>query len=90
MNPLNRILNAIADRQGDDEADRARGLLVTYPNGVRTVRLPELPAIAAAHRARLLAAGELDDPVAFLLAVIESAPAPAARSVGRAVLPAAA
>ncbi|GAA1767478.1 hypothetical protein [Luedemannella helvata] len=84
MNPITRLLNAIADRQGDDAADRARGLHVTYVNGVRTVHLPELPTVATAYRSRLLAAGELDDPAAWALAHREAA-APAA-SAGRPVL----
>ncbi|WP_344085712.1 hypothetical protein [Luedemannella helvata] len=86
MNPITRILTAIADRQGDDDADRARGLHVTYVNGKRTVRLPQLPAIAAEYRSRLLAEGRLDDPVALAVARYEAAYLARATSAGRTVL----
>ena len=63
MNPLTRLLGAVADRlcAGQDAVDGALGLVVEYrPDGTRIVYLPDLPRIAAAYRARVLAA---PDPV---------------------------
>jgi hypothetical protein len=58
MNPLSRLAGKLADllHPDADLTAAAHGLTVTYtPDGTRIVRHPNLPAIAAAYRARTLA-----------------------------------
>jgi hypothetical protein len=69
VNPLNRILTAIADRiRGDQNTrDTALGLVVEYrPDGTRVAYLPDLPRIAAAYRARILANPDPVDQILIL------------------------
>jgi hypothetical protein len=58
MNPIQRLVAALADRvHPDTDLTLAQaGLTVTYrPDGTRIVRHPDMPAIAARYRARILA-----------------------------------
>ncbi len=91
MNPLTRLLLAIADRihPDNDTAIITAGLTVTYrPDGTRTVRHPGLPDIAAAYRARVLACPDpLDrvfiDPTVIAQAAAERAARPEPASTVR-------
>lgn len=58
MNPLHRVLSAIADRVHPDQdtTDTTAGLVVEYrPDGTRVAYHPGLPVIAARYRAWVLA-----------------------------------
>lgn len=85
MNPLNRLLNAVADRlhPDTDALTAASGLNVSYrADGTRVVSHPDMVAIAAAHRARVIAnPDDLDrlflDPI--LAASVDVDPSPVSR-----------
>jgi hypothetical protein len=58
MNPITRLLGHLADRlhPNADLTAALAGLTVIYrPDGTRVVRHPDMPSIAAAYRARVLA-----------------------------------